>query len=516
MRDIQAVIAGKTGYLFALVLSTIPALVALPWYEAWDNTNLAMLFLLQVVVSALWLGRGPAIVCAVSGILLFDVLFVPPRFSLTVHDAKYVVTFIVMLLVALVISYLASTLRQQMLEALLREKQTRALYEFASRLTGVLSRDALIDILREFVRDQINGELLLLLLTDDEKLVAVVDDARLDATDLIAAQAAFHRTGIVETHSLCCGERSGLFVSLVGATRRRGVLGVILPHRDHDLIGSLKPLVQAACAIAVTALERLHFVEVANVAEQRMAAERMRSSILSALSHDIRTPLAALYGLADSLTLNTPSLPEQAQETISAMRAQVLHMNSLATNLLEMARLQSGKITLNKEWQPLEEVVGASIKQLQRVLAGRRIGVVLPDDLPLLEFDAVLIERVFCNLLENAAKYSTPDSDITIDAAVENDAVCVRVVNSGSSFPVDNTHSMFDVFARGEHATAIAGTGIGLAICRVIIDAHGGEISAFNLAPDKVCVTFSLPRGVPPIIETEGLSAGNSARGAFP
>jgi two-component system sensor histidine kinase KdpD len=255
--------------------------------------------------------------------------------------------------------------------------------------------------------------------------------------------------------------------------------------------------------LVAIAIERLHYVDVAHTTQLDMVSERLRSSILSALSHDLRTPLTALVGLADSLSLIKPALPAQALETAQALHEQAARMASLVGNLLDMARLNAGKVTLRREWQPLEEVIGASIKLLGSALASHPVHVSLPADLPLLEFDAVLLERVFCNLLENAAKYSPEGSSVEIDARQSGEFVEVRVGDHGGGFPVSNRDSLFNMFVRGQTESTTPGTGLGLAICRAIIEAHGGEIDADNRPEGGACVRFTLPSGVPPVLEEE-------------
>jgi two-component system sensor histidine kinase KdpD len=497
------------AYMLAVVAATVPAVMAAPWHQYWGATNVAMLFLLATALSAVWLGRGPAVVCAALGVALFDLFFVEPRFSFSVQDARYLVTFAVMLVVALVISYLVSTLRSHASDAIARERQMRELYQLASSLTAVMANTQLTDAVKDFAHGSVGAQVLLLLVTPDESLAGEIDEASLDATDRLAAIAA-HRHGTdVETAMLACGERSGIFVPLVGATRNRGVLGFVVPQREFSRLQQLKPMLLAASSIVAAAIERLHFVDVANTAEREISNERLRSSILSALSHDIRTPLAALYGLADSLTLLSPPLPQPAQESLAALRAQTLQLNALASNLLDMARLQAGPVVLHKEWQPLEEIVGASIQSLRAVLASRHVRVDLPHDLPLVAFDAVLMERVLCNLLDNACKYSPVGSDIAIGATLHSALVEVQVRNAGAGFPAGRLQAVFDPFERGNsgidgvHGRDIAGSGIGLTICRAIVEAHGGTISAANPAEGGACVAFVLPLGEPPAIEPE-------------
>ncbi|MEK7413920.1 MAG: ATP-binding protein, partial [Planctomycetota bacterium] len=254
-------------------------------------------------------------------------------------------------------------------------------------------------------------------------------------------------------------------------------------------------------SLVAIAVERLHFVEVAQHAQLQMTGERLRSSILSALSHDIRTPLTALYGMTDMLALTQPPLPPAARNMVEAMREQALRLNGMVSNLLDMAKLRAENIRLNQEWQPVEEVIGASIKLLGIALTHHPVKVLLQPDMPLLKFDAVLMERVLCNLLENAAKYAPPSSIITISARIEDDKAAMSVRDSGPGFPPDKLDKVFELFERGDTESSVPGMGLGLSICRSIIEAHGGKIYASNR--DGACVTFTLPLGDPPVIKMD-------------
>ena len=194
----------------------------------------------------------------------------------------------------------------------------------------------------------------------------------------------------------------------------RGTLALSLASDRTRAVKTLESLLPAVASLVAIAIERLHYVDVANRTQMEMASERLRNSVLSALSHDVRTPLTALVGLADSLTVFKPPLPDEARETAAALRGEAARMNGMVSNLLDMARLQAGRVTLRKEWQLIEEVAGAAAQLSRQALAGHRVTIDLPPDMPLIEFDAVLIERVFCNVLENAAKYSPPGSSIAM------------------------------------------------------------------------------------------------------
>lgn len=237
--------------------------------------------------------------------------------------------------------------------------------------------------------------------------------------------------------------------------------------------------------------------------EHAIQTEKLRASILSSISHDLRTPLTSLVGMADALA-DGAGLPVEAAERAAVIRDQAHAMHRMVSNLLDMARLQSGRIAMNLQWQPFEEIVGSSVRLLDEVLSQRRLEIDLPGALPLVRFDAVLMERVMCNLLENAAKFSPPDATILLRAQVCGDRLEASVCNTGSTFPPEQPDQVFDLFVRGEQEPAVSGTGIGLAVCRAIVQAHDGEIVAAN-RDGMACVSFTLPLGLPPSIEGEVL-----------
>jgi len=317
---------------------------------------------------------------------------------------------------------------------------------------------------------------------------------------------AFKGGSPVECGQLVDSGFAVLYLPLRAPMRVRGVVAVApFDGEASALLGQRQRLETMASLVAI-AIERVHYVEVAQRTQVQMVSERLRSSILSALSHDLRTPLTSLVGLADSLTLARPPLGEVALETAVAIREQAERMAGLVGNLLDMARLHAGDVTLQKEWQPIEEVIGSSIKLLGRALAEHPVKVTLAKDLPLVEFDAVLIERVFCNLLENAAKYSPPGASIGIDVQAHAGVLEVAVSDGGAGFARSSGNAIFEMFVRGEAESSKPGVGLGLAICSAIVEAHGGTIAAANRPQGGACVTFTLPLGNPPTIEEEVLS----------
>jgi two-component system sensor histidine kinase KdpD len=502
--------SGK-GYGWAFTACVATTLIATPLRGYLDLTNIVVLFLLTVLLVAARFGRGPAVLAAFFSVALFDVFFVPPRFSLTVNDAQYLVTFGVMLAVALVTGQLTAGLRSQAAAASLRERRTRVLYEMARDLAGAPTIKQVSDVVRKLLHDGFDLDVVLLLPDEAGNLkpeCPVEGQLRIDPQ---FSSMAFEQGEPVDDSLTGYGYGAGYF-PLKAPMRIRGVVMFVCSKQNPGALQDQKPLLATVASLVAIAIERLHYVDVAHSTQMQIGSERLRSSILSALSHDLRTPLTALVGLADSLTLARPPLPVGAMETAEAIREQAVRLSNLVGNLLDMARLHAGQATLRKEWQLLEEVIGASIQLLGRNLAAHPIRVDLAKDIPLVEFDAVLMERVFCNLLENAAKYAPPGSQIEIAGRVRDRDVEISVCDHGPGFPPEKQKAMFDMFVRGAVESATPGVGLGLAICRAIVEAHAGVISATNRPEGGACVTFTLPTGTPPAIAEEAEETDRKGR----
>jgi two-component system sensor histidine kinase KdpD len=283
--------------------------------------------------------------------------------------------------------------------------------------------------------------------------------------------------------------------------RIRGVLALEPRDPRRLMAPEQRRLLDTFARLIAISLERVHYVEVAQTTTLQMESERLRNSLLSAISHDLRTPLSALVGLAESMSMTQPPPTGQQAEIAASMRDEALRMNSLVNNLLDMARLQSGAVRLNRQWQPLEEVIGSALKAVRSTIAGHRIVVALPSDLPLLELDAVLIERVLSNLLENAAKYTPADSTIEIGASANGPNIDVWLADNGPGLPTGKEEEIFQKFERGHKESATPGVGLGLAICRAIVEAHGGIIRAENRPEGGARFILSMPQGNPPKVD---------------
>ena len=495
------------GYAAAGAACALLALVATPLSGLLELSNIVMLFLLVVVGVGMRFGRGPAVLAAFLGVMFFDFFFVPPRFSLAVSDVQYLVTFGVMLAVALVVGQLTAGLQVQAAAAMQRERRVRSLYAMSRDLSAALLAEQVGEIAARFLRAEFRATSSLLL-ADDYNQLKVVPGG--DApVDMGMAQWSFDRAEPAGRGTGTLASSPCLVMPLKAPMRVRGVL--VLEIAGNAPLGPEPMRLLDTCAsLLAISLERIHYIEVARSSTVQIESERLRNALLSAISHDLRTPLASLVGLSDALGMTEPQLTGAQREVTEAIRDSALRMSAQVNNLLDMARLEAGAAHLQREWLPLEEVVGSALASCASVLSGRALNVRLPQDLPLLQLDAVLFERVLVNLLENAAKYTPRGTAIGIGAEAMPREVCVWVEDEGPGLPEGSEERIFEKFERGARESALPGVGLGLAICRAIVQAHGGHIEGRNRHAQGSITgarfTIVLPRGKPPLDDGADLS----------
>ena len=483
------------GYAAAAVVCGATTLLATPLLGMLELTNIVMLFLLAVVGVALRYGRGPAVFAAFVGVALFDFFFVPPRFSFSVSDVQYLLTFAVMLVVALVIGQLTAGLKVQVEAVTERERRVSGLYEMSRDLSAALMVEQVAEIGTRFLDIEF-GVKSAVLVADEQNQLKVMPGASAEV-DMGIAQWAFDRGEAAGRGSNTLPSSKCLVLPLKATMRLRGVMAV-----EPTGVGLLTPehrrVLDTCASLMAISIERIHYIDVAQRTTVQMESERLRNSLLSAISHDLRTPLASLVGLADTVQLTKPPPTDQQLELILAMRNSAMRMNALVANLLDMARLESGSVKLNRQWQPLEEVVGSALGACASMLEGRPLKVILAPDLPLLNLDTILIERVLVNLLENAGKYTPAGSPIELEARIESDCVVLTLNDRGPGLPRGREEAIFEKFERGKREDATPGVGLGLAICRAIMQVHGGTIRGETRDSGGARFILTLPRGEPP------------------
>ncbi|KWF40115.1 sensor protein KdpD [Burkholderia diffusa] len=513
-------------YLYAAAICAAITGVASIVSERLDLTNLVMLYLLGVVFSAVRLGRGPGVLQSFLSVAAFDFFFVPPRMSFSVSDTQYLLTFFGMLLTSLVISHLTSTLTRQASIAQRRERRTGAIYAMARELGAALTTEQIVEIGSRHVGEVFRARVAFLLPDSADQVRQKIEepDAAVTLTgadlDSDVGQWVYDQQKPAGRGTDTLPATAALYLPLKAPMRTRGVLAVASRDpRELEVPEQLRMLDAFAAQIAL-ALERVHYVEIARDALVNMESERLRNSLLSAISHDLRTPLTTIVGFSSMLANGRAAardgdaaaaerFAQREGELVDAIHDEALRMTGIVTNLLDMARLQAGSLQLKRQWSLLEETVGAALAACKRVLARHPARVSLPADLPLLQTDAVLMERLFTNLFENAAKYTPPDTSIEIGAErVTDDGqpfVRVHVDDHGPGLPAGMETRIFDKFTRGEKESATPGIGLGLAICRAIVEAHGGKIGALNRTAPDGRVTgarfwFTLPVETPPAV----------------
>ena len=463
--------------------------------------DVAMLYLLAVVVVSGRYARGPAVATSLLSIAVVDYCFVPPFYTFSVSDAGYVLTFAVMLLIALAMSRLTSRIREQAIASRGREERTAALYALSRDLAAAPDADALGRIIASRARETFGGSAAVL-------IPGAGGDLRWPA-DTPAPDDAEKELGVARW-SLAHGRAAGrgtdtlpaaqhLFVPLAASDRTVGVLAIDNPDPARLREPEQRRLLDAFAGQAGLALERARLADASRRTQVEMEAERLRTSLLSSLSHDLRTPLGAIEGAATTLLdTGTDLAPGTRRDLAQTVVEESQRMTRLVGNLLNMIRVETGSLQAEKEWQPLEEVVGVALIRMADKLKAHRVTTDLPADLPLVPIDGLLIEQVLVNLLENAAKYTPAGTEITIQARAEADAVIVEVADRGPGIPEGEEERIFDKFHRLPGGAASGGVGLGLTICRGIVAAHGGRISASGRPGGGAIFRIQLPLGGPP------------------
>lgn len=453
------------------------------------EANTVMLFLAAVALAAFRFGRGPAILASVLAVLVFDFFFVPPYLTFAVADAQYVVTFGVMMAIGLVISTLTSRLRAQLVSTRLRERRTSALYELGKQLSSLYGNVFLAQAAGEKMSELLNGEVSIYLerssldskSTNLEIVYGQENTIARHTVSLPAAQWVAEHSQIAGAGTNTLPNATALFLPLTGSQRTLGAIAIRVPQPETLLAPDQRRFLEACANQLALALERDQLAIEAADARIEAEAEQVRSSLLSSVSHDLKTPLASIAGASSSL-LEAPGLDETTRrQLLETVADEAARLNRLLENILQMSKLDAGGTTPNMQWHVLEEIIGSALHRTRRELAEHEVTVDLPTDLPLLWLDGLLMEQVFVNLLENAARYTPSGTKVRLSAEIDGRFVRISVADNGPGFPKGAEHRIFEKFFRATPSSdGGRGSGLGLAICRAIATNHGGSINAIN------------------------------------
>ena len=466
------------GYLAGILITggcTAIAAVMSFWFA---TTNLAMVYLLGVVLAAARYDRRASIVAAVFGTLAFDFFFIPPIFSFAISDTEYLLTAVVLLTVGLVISSLAAGLRLQARVATEREHRTAALYAMTRELAVATSLAEIARCAGAHIAHVFDAQGLILLKRPGESLLclgnypASIESVDTSIADWVISQKTSAGFG---TNTLPAAD--ALYLPLNGTHGIVGVLTVQSENRAPLLDAQRRHFLEIFANQIAVAVERELLRVQAHDSAFAAQNERLRNSLLSSISHDLRTPLAVMGGSASSLLQEDGALPAGPQrQLVEAIDQEARRMTRVINNILDMTRLESGPVQLDLQWYPLEEILGAVLARLKEHLDPRSVCIDIPKDFPMLYVDGVLFETVLMNLLENAGKYTPADARIDVCAAERAGGIQIRVMDNGPGIPKGSEKLIFEKFHRVHADDAVAGVGLGLAICSSIVEAHGGRI----------------------------------------
>ena len=478
----------------ALAVVGIATLIALGLRPYLAATNLAMVYLLGVVAVATRCSRHASVAASFLSVAAFDFFCVPPYLTFQVSEYEYLITFAGMLAVALVISAQTARIRAQAASAVDRESRTQALYRLSRRLSAQ-TRVFDAALAAAEVAEEVFASRVTIFLPDDGRISfrkRTSNQLLISTAEEEIAQAVFDQGRKAGKGMDRWPDAVAMYVPLKGASRIVGVMAMMPKSGGEGLLADQQHLLDLFANQTALAIERTLSQNAADDARMQMETEEMRSSLLSAVSHDLRTPLASITGAASTLRSQWEKLePSVREELLESISEEALRLSRLVGNLLDMTRLESG-MELRRDLYPLEEIVGAALQRLEPQLAGREVSVSLPEDLPLVNVDDVLLGQVLLNLIENATKYSPPGSPIEIAAEATSGAVELEVRDRGTGFAASEEKRLFEKFYRGK-SEGVRGAGLGLAICRAIVVAHRGSIEALHRSGGGAIFRIRLP-----------------------
>lgn len=497
-----------TGYVYSAAAVTLAALVAEVLRSFLSLPNLSLIFLTAVLLSAVQWGLGPSLFASVLSVLVYDFFFVPPFFTFTVASPQDILALAIYVSVAALTSNLTATVRDQAYAARMREARTSVLYGLSREMAGSAGLDNVLRAIVTEVAETQAADVVVLLPTGGD-----LDARAQQPPDVVLTEAERGAASWAWRHGQTTGRGTdtlpGVGWLFLPLRTVRGVVGVLGLHVEQtgQVSPSQRRLLEALADQAAIGIERTRLVQEMEQTRLLTETERLRTALLSSISHDLRTPLASITGAVTTLRAEGTAYSEaDRQDLLVTIEEEAARLNRFVGNLLDMTRLESGALELNHDWVELEDLIGASLARPAQFLGDHRLTVDIEPRLPMVNVDFVLMEQVLVNLLDNAAKYSAPGTTIHVRTRRLPDAVALEVSDEGPGIPPADLERIFDKFQRvkagDRHA---AGAGLGLSICRGIVEAHGGTISAANRtdAPGTV-FTIRLPiEGEAPLVQQE-------------
>jgi two-component system sensor histidine kinase KdpD len=489
-------------YAAALAITVVCTLIAWLMYPYLELSNLVMLYLLGVTATGLRFGRGPSVISAVLNVAAFDFFFVPPRYTFAVGDAQYLITFAVMLTIALTIATLMANVRQQTRVAGARERRTALLYRMSRELAATRGTSEMARIAIKHVAEVFQCEAVLLLPDGAGKLSVPREppvDGSYRGSDIAVAQWVLDHGRHAGFGSDTLPAAPALYLPLGDSRRLLGVLAVLPRNRRLVLLPEQFHLLETFAGQIGVALEREMLSSQAETARVASQSESLRNTLLASISHDLRTPLAVMAGAGSTLAEHGAALDDATRRSLAqTIESRAREMSDLISNVLDLTRFESGRPTLRRAWESVDDLAAVALARLQVRLDDHPVELRMSDDLPPVYVDATLLVQLFTNLFDNFIKHTPAGSRAIVSANQDGDFLRIAVEDDGPGFPPGDPAKLFDKFQRGNGEGVIAGVGLGLAICRAIAQAHGGTISALARPGGGARFEFTLPTTEPP------------------
>jgi two-component system sensor histidine kinase KdpD len=486
------------GYLLGFAVVVAATLLGHLIRELVAPTNLVMIYLLGVVVTAVFWGLGPSILVSALSVMAFDFFFIAPSLKLTVYDTQYLFTFAALFLVGVIISYLASRMRRHTEVARERERQTAALYALSRDLAVSNDLDSYVQAVMKGTKETFGYDVVIFLPDVQNKgtLKPYTEDSNITVAEneLAAAIWSFQHQRMVGHGTDTLPNAKARYLPLVTARGMVGVMSLSSAEANSELTIEQERLLEAYADLAALAIEGILLAQEAHNTQALKAKEKLQTALLNAISHDLRTPLVSIIGVLSSLQEEGISLDEASRKNlIQVAREEAERLNHLITNLLDQSRIEAGAMRISRQPSQVQDLVGAALEQLGSRSSGRPIKIATPPELPFLLVDFGLIVQTLVNVLDNALKYSPPPSPIEITGRQVGEEVHLEVADRGIGIPPQDLTRVFDKFYRIQYPGNVAGTGLGLSICKGIVEAHGGRIAAENRPGGGTIIKLMLP-----------------------
>jgi two-component system, OmpR family, sensor histidine kinase KdpD len=485
-------------YLAGLALVALSTLLGLAVRPHVSPTSIIMIYLLSVVVSALYLGLGPSILVSILGVLAFDFFIIVPYLSFDVAETEYVFTLIVLLIIGIVVSYLMSRVRRQSRVARRREFETATLYALSRNLAATIGLQATIRAIISSARDTFGRDAVIFLPDARNKgtLKPHTESPNLiiDKNEVAAAVWSFEHQKTVGHGTDTLPNAKARYLPLNTARGAVGVMALWVSDAASQLTIEQTRLSEAFADLAAVAIERTQLADEARNAQILEATEKLQTALLNSISHDLRTPLVSIIGVLSSLQEEGMGLDDAARTNlIQVASEEAERLNHLITNLLDVSRIEAGAIRISRQPSDVQEMIGVALEQLSSRSGNRPIKIDMPAELPFVSVDFGLIVQALVNILDNALKYSPSDSPIEISGRWVAQQVEIEVADRGIGIPPEDLQRVFDKFYRVHRPDNVTGTGLGLSISKGIVEAHGGRIVAENRPGGGTVVRLTLP-----------------------